>query len=252
MIASRYPGHNTGFTLIEMMVVLTLISLMLTASIAAVDQFLKDTGSQSALRIVRGALFASKMKAIRERRRVQFDVRSMGTLVTFEPGTGSGGTTWYRSGGPSWRTNTFQSMYLQARPEADSGGDGVTMGDVARITSNDANKVTVEHSITLGDPPVLDIVQEAGMQQMSVTPDRKSEQWKLLPRFMFVNVHEDKSFSSTSLLPITFKPDGSLDIKPYKIVVDIMDTRGEIGDETRTLHLYRNTGAIREITEEDK
>ena len=236
-------GRSGGFTIVEMMAVLMILILMLSVGVAAVDSFMKEQGPEAGLRIVRGCLFAAKMQAIRERKKVEFDARPIGSVASFTVSEAPTGSV-SQNDGVTWKTNVFQDYFLQRR-----GYFGP--GSASKITGNAGSSVTVESSSGFEVGKMADVVEEGGVPQLSVTPDKKSEEWVMMPRYVFLDVHYDGK--TENCLPLVFKPDGSLQASQNKIVVEIYDTRDvgvgkdqKVGGRTRTIHLFRNTGAIRE------
>ena len=238
------PKRSSGFTLVEMMLVLSIILIMLGVSVAAVDSFMQDVGTASGLRIVRGALFASKMKAIRERKSVEFDARPVGTMLSFEVVSGGGASV---TGSGGWRANVFEGYFIQRLGKYDTTNRVLVDNNIVKIKGNTAGTLELDKSLGAGVGERVYIVQEDDAAQISVSPDASAEEWAMLPKWIFLHVHYDGS--NASCLPLTFKPDGSLKASEYKIIVDIVDIRGEAGDKPRRLIVNRNTGSVREEEE---
>lgn len=241
-------ARGSGFTLIELMLMLSLMILMIGMSIPAMDSFLKDTGPEAGARVVRGCLFAAKMKAIRERAYVQFDARPVGGLVSFKVAAGSGGQQ-IKADGVQWRVGAFTSQFLWFR-------NASRQGIIAAITSSDKNSVTIK---SVGSTPSVGqtayVVDDSDIKQFCASPDVESERWELLPTWVELEAcaRDDVGYSC---LPIAFKPDGSLGwVKskesnhrvPATVVIEVSDLRGTEAGRPWYVLVRRNTGAIQTI-----
>ncbi len=71
---------KAGFTLIEMVAVLTIMTLLMSASIAAYNSMLVSKGVEGAKKEIAGALFTARMKAIRDRRDVSCSIAVSGSV----------------------------------------------------------------------------------------------------------------------------------------------------------------------------
>jgi len=237
--------------------------MMITMSIPALDAYLKHEGPKSGARIVQGTLFAAKMTAIRDRRVTSFDVRPFGSLCGFKVGKSEykGGlqtVTADESSNVHWIDNFFKqardSKTHQYIPGTERflrlrhpGKRHATCGKIFRNTSDTITVKSVKPIV--GE--MVDIMVSPEVERYCVTPDRESEVWEMLPRWVEVTAFPGTN-TSLNALPISFKPDGSLhfDGAHYpRVTIKIADTRTHLKtDDDKNAFLIvvrRNTGSIR-------
>lgn len=240
-----------GFTMVELMIVMAIMVMMITVAIPAVDSFMKSQGPEAAARIVRGALFAAKMKAIRSREPISFDVRPVGSIASFTAGVSTGGIK--QRVRPkediTWIPDYFEGKYLFLR-------HSLTGNRIGRITGNTAGYVSVLNLSKVMTGTKVDIVEEKKVKQLCVTPDNSAEVWEMLPQWMEVTSFAGTNFWQ-SAIPLTFKPNGTPDLNAYYATIHISDMRVPDEDSERKaattvqLKVMRNTGAIRRVEKDD-
>jgi competence protein ComGC len=251
MRQQKRAGIRAGFTLVELLFVLSLMIIIITASIPAVDSFLRGKGPESGARMVKSCLFACKMKAIRERREMWFDVRPAGSVGQYVVQGNAGGSVSLndREGkAASFSPGAFKDMFLRLSHYAGNGRS-------AQIDTNTASAVRLKNSPIAGaftNGVGVDIVDKQNVTQFCVSPDVKSEEWEMLPQWVEVAAHYPNKLTENAL-PIKFRPDGTVNMAQAVVIVKVFDTRerqvSDGGDEigmARTINVRRNTGSILE------
>ncbi len=255
-------ARSAGFTLIEMMVVMGIMVMMITMSIPALDAYLKHEGPKSGARIVQGTLFAAKMTAIRDRRITSFDVRPFGSLCGFKVvrSKDKGGLKIITA--DSSEVRWIDDFFKEAKDSNKKKIPGTERflrlrhpgnRKVAseKIFGNTADTITCKRIDLPKAGEMVDIMVSPEVERFCVTPDRASEIWEMLPRWVEVTAFPGTK-ETLNALPISFKPDGSLhfDKAHYpRVTVKIKDTRAHLDtDDDRNAFLIvvrRNTGSIR-------
>ncbi len=255
-------ARSRGFTLIEMMVVMSIMIMMITISIPALDAFLVKQGPKSGARIVQSTLFAAKMTAIRDRRNASFDVRPLGSICGFKVEETE------RIGGPyvvtadkSSNVRWIDNFFVQSK---DSKGRKIPGTErflrlrypgnrekvYGKIFKNTINTITVKR-MEPRPGEMVDIMDSEEVDRYCVSPDRESEVWEMLPQWVEVSAFPGEK-QTLNALPVTFKPDGSLHFEGAhypRVTVRIKDTRPhvDVGGERNEFLIVvrRNTGSIR-------
>ena len=209
------PGH-AGFTLAEMMMVLAIMGMLLSMSIAAYSSLLQSKGIEGARKTIEGAIFSARMKAIQTRSDATV---VLATIDAEETGFvfGRGGANLYvlnrmvrltdpgpnypddveRSARKGW-AGKFTGKYAMITGGTGSGGHGGEIADNNEWTlrMKESLKAWNNSFVSIYTPPVD---PEDLPEQYKVTSDYFSGVWEALPKF----IHVDGTG-----FPITFRPDG--------------------------------------------
>jgi len=208
---------TAGFTLAELMMVLAIMAMLLSMSIAAYDSMLQSKGIDGACKVIEGAIFGGRMRAVQSRSDVTVALATIDAEETgFVFGRGTSSihvlNRMVRLTDP--KDNYPDDVEFSARKQWGSlsfagkvvtvtGGNGSGEGSV-KIVSNTEWKLNVEGSwsrppwnnsfLSIHPQPDGDLPE-----QYKVTSDYFSGTWEALPKF----IHIDGTG-----FPITFKADG--------------------------------------------
>ena len=226
-LKSGGTGRTAAFTLVELIMVLAIMSMLLSMSVAAFSSMLQSKGMEGAKKTISSALFGARLKAIRDKRQVT-------VALAAEAGTDSGFVL--DNSMRSQRTYVIQRM-VKGYEDVDSidanarkswtagstykpvsgasgslywiyvaGGQG--SGSIAKIAGNDTWYIDVEGSWKRppGNNSMICIIKTKPdseppiPEQYKVTSDMALGSWEALPKFIQVD---------GTAFPITFRPDGS-------------------------------------------
>lgn len=231
--------RKAGFTLAELMVVLAIMTLLMSMSLAAFNSMLVSKGVEGARRTISGAIFGARMRAIKEKCEVTCAVAPMAAVEVGYVLAGSESTVIYLLDRPVRSTDDRSSIDDSAKKHWDAsrfnsskkfwavicGGDGVT-SDPEQITGSTSWTITLkrafihkpkDNSLVAILPPEMPLNGKGLPQidQYKVYSDMGSGTWESLPKYVLVDGLD---------MPITFCPDGSAKVADYAMI-KLLDTR---------------------------
>lgn len=242
-------GRSNGreaFTVAELLMVLTIMTMLLSMSVAAYQSMTRSKGVDGARKTIASALFTARMKAIRDRRDVTtalsvpgaldsgwiVDVSSaasatiVGVINRMKRPTDTiesiANNTAIHKG---WADGQFMSDTVKGYWACVVGGPGtgskvmiikaVSGGWVLSLKSsfqrrvrNNSSLCILEGNPSSNSPPVI--------QQYKVSSDMLGGAWEILPKFVIVD---------GTYFPITFRPDGTAAFPYDHAVIRLHDIR---------------------------
>jgi len=248
-------SSKAAFTLVELIMVLAVMTMLLTMSVAAFNSMMVSNGVDGARKTITNALFGARMKAIRDKHEVT-------VALAAEAGVDSGfvidnpmrSTRTYvvrrmvkayedvdnidASARMNWSGNTYRPVAGSRQYWAYvAGGQGA--GSMAKISTNDKWSIDIDGSWKKapGDNSMICIIQtkadadEPMPEQYKITSDMALGTWEALPKFVQVD---------GTAFPITFHPDGSAAFPRDFVQIRLRDTRT---DEEWTWRILVERGA---------
>jgi len=238
--------RRAAFTLAEMVMVLAIMSLLLTMSVAAYNSMLQSQGVEGAKEAISSALFTARIKAIRDKRQVtcalsivgavdsgyvvdvsQYgDPRVMGVINRMKkPHETLDDILNNPSLHMGWESGQF-------KPNAERGFWAVIVGGTGSGNSVLINKALGSWALLLreawpspapnnrsavcivqGSPHISD---HPIIQQYKISSDMAAGAWAALPKFVIVD---------GTYFPIDFRPDGSAAFPYDHAVIRLRDQR---------------------------
>ena len=234
---------RAAFTVAELLMVLTIMTMLLSMSVAAYHSMTRSKGTDGARKTIASALFTARMKAIRDRRDVTVALSVPGALdsgwIVDVPASANTVGVINRMKRPTedldsimtntaihkgWVIGKFQPGTDKAYWACVVGGPGtgskVMISQAAnawvlRLKSSfqkpardNSSLCILEGSRSTNSPPVI--------QQYKVTSDMLGGSWEDLPKFVIVD---------GTYFPITFRPDGTAAFPYDHAVIRLRDIR---------------------------
>ncbi|NQT20324.1 MAG: prepilin-type N-terminal cleavage/methylation domain-containing protein [Planctomycetes bacterium] len=236
--------RRAAFTLAELMMVLAIMSLLLSMSVAAYNSMATSKGIDGARKTIVGTLFTARMKAIRDRRTITAalsvpNAEDSGWIVSL---SGSGANqvgVINRMARPTDTSDTLRADESvrkewdqdQFKPTADKGYWACVVGGppagskvmirtavngwelqlssaLSNIQRNNSFLCIVEGSPDDSSPPVI--------EQYKISSDMLAGAWETLPKFVIVD---------GTYFPISFRPDGTAAFPYDHAVIRLRDIR---------------------------
>jgi len=231
-------GLPVGFTLAELMMVVTIMAMLLTMSVAAFNSMVQSKGVEGAKKAITGAIFTARMKAIRDKCEVTCIVAPDAAMETaFVKNSDSGMLycanrlvrfndpsdvdSFDKNARKSWAAGQYANCWAficsgvgSGYPAVKIAGSGVNSGWMLPLSGAFSRK-PVDNSVVAILPSSID---QPVPEQWKVTSDMSSGAWDILPRFIDV---EGTGF------PITFRPDGSGAFPQNVAKIKLRDTRSD-------------------------
>jgi len=245
-----------GFTLVELITVLLIMTLLLSASVAAFTSMVQSKGVEGARRAISSALFTARMKAIRDKREVACMLSlahavDSGFVVNTYTSALMGVINRRKRQEETWQDIKNETaahkdwQHNEFVPETDGtaywafvigGQRSGSMAPITKVVTNgllceDWPLLRVNTDDWIGPRPEnndsLCIVTAAYgddelhrvlpvIEQYKISSDMVADEWEILPKFVVV---DGKYF------PITFRPDGSAAFPYDHAVIKMRDLR---------------------------
>jgi type IV fimbrial biogenesis protein FimT len=130
-------GGEGGFSLIELIIVVLIIAIMLTASVPAIQRNLQLYRLESAAGLVTSRLTEARLVAIKRNRRASVSLNAAGNTLEIRS---------VDDGGQSVVVGSVVSLPQDVVLQISSGGDSISFTSLGRNLSNDTANIT----LTLG------------------------------------------------------------------------------------------------------
>jgi len=260
-VKTRLAGKDrlAAFTLVELMLVLAIMSMLLTVSLAAFSSMVQSKGIEGAKKTITGSIFTARAKALRDKREVTVALSAEAGVDTgFVLATADRNTRIYVTkrmvkahetpdsisatdgSRKSWGVNTYIPTTKLQYWALVVGGQG-SGAPASKISSNDAWSLAVNgwtrppanNSMVCIILTGLDSEDLPWAEQFKITSDLAEGTWEALPKFIDV---EGTPF------PITFRPDGSAAFPRDHMRIRLRDMRS---DENWTWRIIVERGAGR-------
>lgn len=171
---NRLYSANAGFTIIELVVVITIVGILLSMGFSSFETWIANTKVRTTAESIQNGLMLAKAEAIKSNSRVDF------ILTSTTPIASNVGTLTANTAGPHWVVRRYQtstytaSDFLQSRSQADGSinttiaASQATVGfnSIGRATPTPAAAIVIDVSGIGSDRPLRVTISQGGAVRM--------------------------------------------------------------------------------------